>query len=327
MGRAKKLSAEEEEALRREEREAVRAAYLSIFKEARSRQAKAALGASISSQSSGNSSTANGNNGSLKPLFPIPTQPHRTRLLGNPTDVLKQTNKFDRKVRQCMATSLTSLRSRGIAPRKHGPASICITAPGTQEEVANDMQPFVDVFLLLWHDKPESLLDELIANLVFPIPSTDTKSLIADLAQGLKETHAESEPVSISSLEHLVLCLFTMEAPDIDRFLAFPDAPPPFEPNVSTIQEAWAQYTPRNVAIHSEVTLACTDLFKDPSNPDNVASARRWVKTIGVLIGLAEGFPRTKLHKGVWKAKLDVALLSNSHVGWVPPASFSASKQ
>ena len=309
--REKKLSPEEEEQRRLEEQEAVQQAYLGIYKDARSRRNKPfdggfGIGGSVGS-------------------FPIPPQPHRTVILGDPVAEATKTASFSAKQKEAIISSMRKTRSGGLCARKGLASSFVMTDLGTMSSLTNGFKSYAEAIIEIWNDKDGGPLDELVTNLTFPIPKTDAKVLIAELANHMADLYSDSVG-GMGLLEIIVISLYTMDAPDIDRFLTFTDAPPPYRADFQSVRDTWSTYTPRNASLRESILDICQQLYSDPSCPSVRQVASKWIKVIGILMGLTDGLQVTKCFKGLMSPIEEITSLSKgSFFGLVAPTEASVS--
>eukprot|EP01063_Lacrimia_lanifica_P002226 TRINITY_DN11159_c0_g1_i1.p1 TRINITY_DN11159_c0_g1~~TRINITY_DN11159_c0_g1_i1.p1 ORF type:complete len:958 (+),score=361.52 TRINITY_DN11159_c0_g1_i1:99-2972(+) len=317
----KKLSPEEMEEQRLEEQRAVQEAYLALFKEARSPPRP-----DDAVDKYGIKTAAN--------TFPIPQQPFYTLVRADPLEEAEAAggaNSEHRKLaaagvktcvtpgfRPCFAGAELGASPRALSSKDLTLSAFTDTAAGTVEPLRHYAQQLEEVCL----SKLGGVLEELVANLALPFPAHEVKGYVADVAAGLWETHADHYP-KLSCLEVLVLKLFSMDGPDLDRLMGFSDAPPTYCGDTSAL---WEDYAEHNPAIRGAVNDACRLLLAEPHGREARGAAKKWVKTLCVLLGMMERMPETTVYKGVSNIRVDVEQLRGKYVGWVAPCTASTSK-
>ncbi|KAJ9454989.1 hypothetical protein DIPPA_05075 [Diplonema papillatum] len=151
----------------------------------------------------------------------------------------------------------------------------------------------------LWLDKPGDILTELYANLRTPEDESPIKKYrLFDYITARMEAKAAAAPPSADQaappapLQLLVLFLYTLDGPDIDRLMLFSDAPPlgyyKTDPTVwKTYTDAYTDSGVRNPDIYYEIGIALRAFAENPDLSGRAAGkVGKWIKMIGLLMGV-----------------------------------------
>eukprot|EP00754_Rhynchopus_humris_P021114 Rhum_TRINITY_DN14728_c0_g1::Rhum_TRINITY_DN14728_c0_g1_i2::g.111719::m.111719 len=184
--------------------------------------------------------------------------------------------------------------ARAAAASAHPAGAVCAEKAAGGHEVFSgslraDLLPIAARLSALYKAKNGTVLDELAANLVSDVSLSSTakdssrqlhKEIFAEAATELVQTKSGQYP-GASELDLLLMRLYTMAGPDIDKLMLFDDVP---EFSASPLSE-WASYKKthkdRNTAIFSQINRALRQVASDDAAEESKgwATLGKWVKT------------------------------------------------
>eukprot|EP01059_Diplonema_ambulator_P013184 TRINITY_DN23706_c0_g1_i6.p1 TRINITY_DN23706_c0_g1~~TRINITY_DN23706_c0_g1_i6.p1 ORF type:complete len:3232 (+),score=913.77 TRINITY_DN23706_c0_g1_i6:398-9697(+) len=180
-----------------------------------------------------------------------------------------------------------------------------------------------------WRCKPGGVIEEVVGNLVAP-PGCDKLAVISSVCEYLETTLQSSYP-KLTPVHLLVMKIYTMEGPDVDRLMGFQNVPVFLED-----KEGWRSYKEehkgkRNSQVYTEVNTAIRTLSSTSSGVAKVeaqALFAKWIKFVSVLICIGEVLAPVTLYRSVKGLSRDVMekyqkLPKGCFEGWAPPTSTS----
>ena len=185
--------------------------------------------------------------------------------------------------------------ARAAAASVHPAGAVCAEKAAGGHEVFSgslraDLLPIAARLSALYKAKSGTVLDELAANLVSDVSLSSStakdssrqlhKDIFAEAATELVQTKSGQYP-GASELDLLLMRLYTMAGPDIDKLMLFDDVP---EFSASPLSQ-WASYNKthrdRNAAIFSQINRALRQVASDDAAEESKgwATLGKWVKT------------------------------------------------
>eukprot|EP01063_Lacrimia_lanifica_P012843 TRINITY_DN19544_c0_g4_i1.p1 TRINITY_DN19544_c0_g4~~TRINITY_DN19544_c0_g4_i1.p1 ORF type:complete len:2016 (+),score=684.54 TRINITY_DN19544_c0_g4_i1:261-6050(+) len=173
------------------------------------------------------------------------------------------------------------------APRGRRVSIGCSVARWRRSVVADASREdrFREKLLRLWRSKPGTVMEELVLNGVFP-PGADPLLVVSTAATEVMKNRGVDYH-SQNSVELLVLALYTMAGPDIDRLYGFKS--PMYDANYPDEWNAYCdRFRDRNPSIAPLINGALRTAFSavGPAADEAWMTLGRWAKFVGVLIAL-----------------------------------------